>query len=676
VGSFRSFCCPPGTIPVVCFTDTVIPIVLACLGLDDVSSSDVLLPVIAVSLASPGRLAVFGNVLMFDRTSFEHGETAALILQIFLWLERQKSGLPRANFVGFSHELHGEIHKCFQGQGIRESFFEFEPETLSEEKMLIVSSAMNSEKHLAFVADFLGKGGGIGLVCVDYDSALACNSFLAGFGLAFACCSISDERGVSRTPSLVPQFDRARGHLFPHLVERFRSYVQNPSNDFALDNLVTAITYHIKVREFHDDDRICELVEIAWDFLRKTAYRTADNLIAPKVTHAVVIVFLEELWRRLPVERLGAHPDADLFPGRANSPVENSVDVAVAMRGGELVPTGWWLNAGVFGTIECPDPPEGLEVQVGVHSKALFVNEGPWHRWPSVQSSTIVQSGTTVVFSQFGGIVSLFVARELPSAPLHMTFSNFSRYPVVDAHDISVWDATRGFDAPWAEIICKTVIITLPSSELRKLHDVSKAAEFIENQIVILARIVHYGITRPYRIAFDVDCFGDPEAGYPISLIIADIPEILTRPVRPTPGLCRLLLNVAIASFPDCCFDPMTEKALASWAVSLTFAEAYGEFDPLNHLPIEWPVLFPEIWTIHTKIAPGAIAELLSRAQRKDSVYFDSPEDQWLNFVKTLSDLAKYNFVPLLKEVRLIPLSLAVDLEQYKRPKIVKSTRG
>jgi hypothetical protein len=247
----------------VCFADSVLPIVLACLGLDDVSSSDVLLPVIAVSLASPGRLAVFGNILMFDRTSFEHGDTAALILQVFLWLEQQISGLPRANVVGFGPELHGEIHKCFQGQGIRESFLDFEPGVLSEEKMLIVSSAMNSEEHLAFVADFLKKGGGIGIVCVDYDSALAYNSFLAEFGLAFACCSISDERAVSRTPSLVPQFDQSRDHLFPHIVERFRSYVKNPSNDFALDDLVTAITYHIKVPEFQDDDMLKPFITYA-----------------------------------------------------------------------------------------------------------------------------------------------------------------------------------------------------------------------------------------------------------------------------------------------------------------------------------------------------------------------------------------------------------------------------
>jgi hypothetical protein len=322
-----------------------------------------------------------------------------------------------------------------------------------------------------------------------------------------------------------------------------------------------------------------------------------------------------------------------------------------------------WLNAGVFGEIECQAPPDGVLVQVGAHSRSLIVMEGLWHRWPACQTWMALSGGSTPVVSQFGGIVYITVP-DIETQTIDVTFKNFCTYPIFDLTNPAINSEARGCESPWCEIVSQSMIFTLPTAEFRRLDHVSTAVDAVEDFVRILSRLLSYSSDRPIRIIFDVDAPPELVAEYPINLVISDINDILANPNRPTPGLARMLIVLAMSFFRDGCFDAMLEQALGAMAISLTFSDVYHEFDP-GDLAIEWPVLFNELWYIHSKLNRTVFPELLKLTQKPDAPVFDAAEDQWLYFVKLVSDLVRVNFVPLFKRIRLVPLSLAAELEHY-----------
>jgi hypothetical protein len=131
----------------------------------------------------------------------------------------------------------------------------------------------------------------------------------------------------------------------------------------------------------------------------------------------------------------------------------------------------------------------------------------------------------------------------------------------------------------------------------------------------------------------------------------------------------RALMQFALSSFREGFFDPDSERALAYFAVVLTFIEIHQFFDPLDHPIVELPPLFEEIWHIHTHVNNTILPELFRRSQLPDAVSFEAPQEMWMNFLKELSDVGKMNFVPLFKNKKLIPLSLEVELCKLKPPR-------
>jgi hypothetical protein len=658
----RSVCCPPGSIPIACFTSDVIPIAASFLSIDDDQKGTVRLPVIAAVAAGAGRLAVFGNIEMLYPTVAETCDNATVVLNICQWLSGAQSSISRVAFAGFGVAHQTNIAATLEAHGVRAVFCDFE--FASEEPMIVVGSDVDLELRRDFLTDFLRKGRGIGVFCIDHKSALALNSFLVPLGLGLPRCVLSDERAASNAEDLCPQYDAMTIYLFPNMVASFRRLASGPpSSDFLLDDLVTAIRSYVQIPEYTELRYVDQLIEYAWEYLRATCYKTTEKLICPKVTHAIVTVLLQDLYEKLPIERTMAHPDSALFPGISGEPA-GTFSHSLELRSERWISTGMWLNAGVFGEIECQAPPDGLLVQVGAHSRSLIMMEGPWHRWPTCQTWLPICRRSTTVVSQFGGIVYLIVP-DIKSQTIDVTFRNFCTYPIFDLTHSPIPFENQGCESPWCEILCRSMIFTLPTAEFRRLNHVSAAVASVEQFVKTLSKLLSYSSDRPIRIIFDVDASPELVAEYPINLVMSDINDILTNPNRPTDGLARMLTVLAMSFFRDGCFDSMLERALGAMAMSLTFADVYCDFDPADDLTIELPPLFNELWYIHSEMNATVFPELLRLTQTPEAPVFDAAEDQWLYFVKLLSDLVKMNFVPLFKRIRLVPLSLAAELEHY-----------
>jgi hypothetical protein len=362
-------------------------------------SSDVLLPQIAVALLPSWRLIVYGHINLLDRANFEAGDTAGVVVGSFRLLAQIQTGIPTVLFVDIPPSHPATIRKCLEGESESEAeaeaiiavFCDLTSALLTE-KMFVIGTTLDIRAHGPFLRDYLSKGGSLAVFCIDNDSALSFNDFLVDYGFfcfcicfCFPCCSFSDDRACSQMVSTMVPFEQAMQWVLPAMVGRLSQMAAAPpANDFALDNLVTAIRYYVRIPEYRDFPVLRRLVDCVWEYLQRTDYRTAGNLIVPKIAHAIAIVLLQELWDKLPFDPGVVHPDAELFPGASTAAVLEEWRVGVEMRDDQLISTGMWLNAGVLGHIECAETGGALQVQVGAHSRSLIVTPGPRHRCPSV----------------------------------------------------------------------------------------------------------------------------------------------------------------------------------------------------------------------------------------------------------------------------------------------------
>jgi hypothetical protein len=669
LGAAHTVSCPPGAVPVACLTGAAVPIVLSSLSIDAVrDASEVLLPLIAIAPLALGRIAAYGHISLLDRAHFEAGETSSVVINSLKWLAHARTALSRLVFLGVPQQFHPAIRVCLDLEAISANFAETDA-AVENERVLAVGTTLDVRAHGRFLQDFLAHGGGLAVFCVDHDSALAFNDFLTQYGIGVPCCCFSEDREPAQIIATIPQYEVAMQWGLPSMAERLAQIAASPApNEFAFDSLVTAIGYCLRIPEFRNLELVRQLKECTWSYLRRNGYRTEDGLIGPKIPHAIAILLLHTLWQKEPLDVEGPHPDADSFPGVSTAETLEECLLPLEIRDNRLISTGMWLNAGVCGTVECLDCPPGIFVQIGSHMRSLVFTPRPWHRWPSVCTCFALQSPSTTVLSPFGGIVYI-LALSVPPMTLELKFKNFSKFPMADLEHPDGYRPTKSCPAPWAELISPFVILTLPSSALEEIENLTAIRNFLRLYVTTLASAICYTIERPYRLVFDVDGPIEMDAGYPAVLLISDIPDILTMGPEPTASLFRALMLFALSSFQEGLFDPDTERALAYFAVVITFCEIHPFFDPLENSLVEAPPLFAEIWHIHTHVSKTVLPELFRRSQLPTAVISQDPQERWLNFLKDLAEIAKVNFVPLFKERKLVPLSLEAELSKFKPPK-------
>ena len=151
---------------------------------------------------------------------------------------------------------------------------------------------------------------------------------------------------------------------------------------------------------------------------------------------------------------------------------------------------------------------------------------------------------------------------------------------------------------------------------------------------------------------------------------MSDMEDILFHLDQPSIGLYKLLALISIVSIREDYFDPLVEEAIACLVACIVLRDSFPKFNPKNFSSLNLPPLFNELWIIHTSINSHLIPTLLFNSQSPNAISFDSPEDMWISFVKTLSYEGKYNFTKLLEKARPIPLNLSTSLQDLPLPPI------
>jgi hypothetical protein len=80
------------------------------------------------------------------------------------------------------------------------------------------------------------------------------------------------------------------------------------------------------------------------------------------------------------------------------------------------------------------------------------------------------------------------------------------------------------------------------------------------------------------------------------------------------------------------------------------------------------PLLFRELWLIHTQINKKLLPRIIEELQKPEATVHASPDDMWIDFVTALSFLAECDMSSIFRHVRPIPLSVTAMLKDLPEP--------
>ena len=250
-----------------------------------------------------------------------------------------------------------------------------------------------------------------------------------------------------------------------------------------------------------------------------------------------LLAFILREAERLPPEQVKPLAAAQSFPGLPPLGVPRA-PATVTLDAGRprWHSTGCYAAPGEVITLTVPDAlaNAGLALQIGAHTDLLFDLDA-WHRVPKAFARVPVTALATRLASPLGGLVYVDVPEGLEAAKHTVTVAGAIAAPwfVAGRDDDATWKATlRDRPAPWAELECDRIIVTVPSSAIRQLDTPTELMALWAQGADAMADLC--GIPRarasPERFVADVQISaGYMHSGYPIMTHL-DVAEALTRP--------------------------------------------------------------------------------------------------------------------------------------------------
>lgn len=195
--------------------------------------------------------------------------------------------------------------------------------------------------------------------------------------------------------------------------------------------------------------------------------------------------------------------------------------------------TGLYAAAGEVVTLEVDDAAAraGLELQVGAHTDLLFDLE-EWRRVPRAFVRRPVVARSTRIAAPLGGLVYVIVPDGCELGRIEAKLHGGVEAPwfVLGRDDPAAWrERIRALPAPWAELECDRIVVTVPSEAVRAIEDPSAVLATWSRLADAMADLVAIPRARksPERYVADVQISaGYMHAGYPIMTHLDAVPAM------------------------------------------------------------------------------------------------------------------------------------------------------
>ncbi len=235
-------------------------------------------------------------------------------------------------------------------------------------------------------------------------------------------------------------------------------------------------------------------------------------------------------YEAIPFDKVVANPLADDFPGIVPDEavrVHKVVNLPENIQG--------WHSTGVYAApgeiitvrISGNDKKIGLGVIIGCHrDNILNSKREAWHRFPIVTRETKLSESSTEIANPFGGPIYI----TMPGGDKRFKSSRKIRVEVVGGIEapyyklgettVETWKYLRKAPAPWAELVSKNIVLSVPSKYVRELEDPKKLMETWDKIIEIQDWLAAWPKGRrrgPERLVPDAEISaGWMHSGYPV----------------------------------------------------------------------------------------------------------------------------------------------------------------
>lgn len=163
----------------------------------------------------------------------------------------------------------------------------------------------------------------------------------------------------------------------------------------------------------------------------------------------------------------------------------------------------------------------GLRLRIGAHSDTLWELDA-WQRWPSISWKTELRDAVTRFASPFGGLIYFVVPEDCKLGTFSVQITNAVNAPyyVLGKTTVNQWrDSLYSSPAPWAELECSGVILTVPTEAARRVGNPEALMLFWNRVIQAQDELAAWNAgdrKRPERLVTDQQISaGYMHAGYP-----------------------------------------------------------------------------------------------------------------------------------------------------------------
>jgi|GEM_PF-226774 len=519
----------PGSL--LAFTHNAFPVAFA--KTRDNTKTPLYESVVVASKWGKGRIVAFSHGGYLASGALSVGETKQLLVNAIHWAGGNKSTKdpsPKVLILGSRLTIGTQLKS--QGIQVTQQTSETPPQDLKPYKVLILRGAsVNNPQHRQAVNQFVQNGGGI--LIADTAWGWAQLNPKKDVRTEFSGNILLHPTGLIWTGELVSKVASYNTQNKPDTLLHVRSaidlliqHADGKANPTAAQLAQAAHTLTLAARWLPGQDKA--ILPMLAGLLKKYESKlipTAKNPIKPTdaLLRALIAYQVGLLKRQKPSETK-AHPAAKEFPGSVPTAAKRvTLTVKVDTKTPRWHSTGLYAAPGDLITVTTPASAvnKGLLIRIGAHKDKVWHKE-KWSRIPEITRNWPLNATKVQVANAFGGAIFVEVPKGSNFGVVSIQIANGVRAPMYihGVTKVADWRSTiRNYPAPWAEIASKTLIISVPSSAIRKLDDPDKVMahwDKVQDANADLA-VISRNRPSPERMVTDQQISaGYMHAGYPI----------------------------------------------------------------------------------------------------------------------------------------------------------------
>jgi hypothetical protein len=512
----------PGTLCV--FGDAAFPVVIGGTGKGTSG------PVVGAARFGNGRVVAFSHNGYFGSEALGTADTAAFMANAVRWAAGDRKLAPGAKLhVGLYRK--GNLTDFFDKHGFKAA--DADLRRLNSVQVLVSDAHSVSDKDVETVAKFVQGGGGLiigscpwGWASLnpgkDLKTDFAGNKLLVSMGMVWGDGTTARTSSHGFTAGERPPTTLHAGRALHYTLEHLAGRFQLSEDD--VNQASATITAAARALPPDDVAFLPKLAKLAGDDKAKVLPTPKTPIKKTDLSPRLAATFQAMTAKILPPEQVKEHPAAKIFPGEVPA---NTPRVARSLTLNTTVPawhsTGLYAPAGSVVTVEIPESAakKKLWLRIGAHNDGLW-NLDKWDRFPEITMRAQLAKPVTKAASMFGGLIYIEVPDKCDLGDLAVKISGAVAAPyfVLGKTKQADWkDRLRKEPAPWAELECSKVIVTVPSSFVRTLDDPEGLMKVWERIVELEDDLAGTAAERkrPERVVCDQQISaGYMHSGYPI----------------------------------------------------------------------------------------------------------------------------------------------------------------